>query len=139
MNELDRFIKHELKVKYYLRYTDDFVIVHHDANYLERLIPKIDYFLQDKLKLYLHPNKVILRKLSWGADFLGYIILPHHRLLRTKTKRRIFKKVDNKIRNLRQDIINRKSFEQTMQSYFGLLRHCHSKKTKGELKNSLRS
>jgi len=50
------------------------------------LIVQIESFLMSALKLRLHKNKVSIRKLKQGVDFLGYVVLPHHRLLRTKTK-----------------------------------------------------
>ena len=78
----------DLKVKYYARYTDDFVIVSDDKNYLEKLIPLIQSFLREKLKLELHPSKVSIRKYRQGIDFLGYVALSHHIALRTKTKKR---------------------------------------------------
>lgn len=89
LNELDQFVKHELKVKYYLRYADDFVILNPDPQYINML--KI--FLDQNLKLELHQDKIIFRKLTWGIDFCGYILLPKYTLPRTKTKRRIIKKV----------------------------------------------
>ncbi len=58
LNEFDQFVKHELKVKYYCRYTDDFVIVSSNAKYLQKLLPPIQEFLENNLKLKLHPNKV---------------------------------------------------------------------------------
>ena len=108
LNELDQFVKHKLKVKHYLRYTDDFMILHQNKNYLKELLPEIAEFLREKLKLNLHPNKVFIRKLSQGIDFLGYVVLPYHKILRTKTKKRIFKKVSDK----------------NLQSYLGVLKHC---------------
>lgn len=110
LNELDQFVKHRLKVKFYLRYCDDFVILENDLVELEKLIPEIKYFLYSKLKLELHPNKIIIRKLNQGIDFLGYVVLPHYRVLRTKTKRRMLKKAN----------------EGNMQSYLGLIKHCSS-------------
>ncbi len=108
LNELDQFVKHVLKEKYYIRYCDDFVIVGTDYQHLKNLVTIIDNFLQERLKLILHPNKIEIRKLSQGIDFLGYVTLPHHRVLRTKTKRRIFKRINNKNRI----------------SYLGMLKHC---------------
>ena len=137
LHELDRFIKEELQVRYYLRYTDDFVFVHKDKDYLLGSIPQINNFLQTELKLNLHPRKIVLRKLSQGIDFLGYVILPYHRVLRTKTKRRMFRKVRDNVRDWRGDRISRKSLEQTLQSYFGMLKHCRSRKLKGELNKML--
>ena len=121
MNELDQFIKHELKIKYYLRYADDLVVLSGDKQSLERLIVPIAEFLKIKLKLELHPNKIILRKLDWGIDFLGYVILPHYILPSTKTKRRMFKRIN----------------EENLSSYLGYLSHANSFRLSEELKNKL--
>ena len=78
LNQFDQFVKHKLKVKHYARYTDDFVIVAQDPNYLKSLLEPIKLFLAARLKLELHPNKVEVRKCSHGIDFLGYVALPHY-------------------------------------------------------------
>ncbi|MFA6422947.1 MAG: reverse transcriptase/maturase family protein [Patescibacteria group bacterium] len=108
LNELDKFVKHKLKVKYYLRYCDDFIILSSNENYLNYFIILIESFLMEKLKLKLHENKVFIRKLKQGIDFLGYVVLPYHIVLRTKTRKRIFKRINN---------IN-------VYSYLGLIKHC---------------
>ena len=64
MNEFDQFVKHKLKVKYYVRYADDFVIFFQDKIYLESLISKIAEFLKEKLKLSLHPDKLFIKTLA---------------------------------------------------------------------------
>jgi len=94
MNELDQFIKHKLTVKHYLRYADDFILLSDKRIILQSWLVKISEFLKSNLKLELHPNKITFSRLEWGIDFLGYIVLPHHILPRTKTKRRIFNKED---------------------------------------------
>lgn len=121
LNELDQFVKHVLKEKYYIRYCDDFVIVSGDQRHLESLMPVLNNFLQAKLKLILHPNKIEIRKLSQGVDFLGYVTLPHHRVLRTKTKQRIFKRIN----------------KNNAESYFGMLRHCSGEGAKFHLETLL--
>lgn len=108
--KLDQFIKHKLKIKHYLRYCDDFIILDQDYNYLAGIIKMIDDFLKNKLKLSLHKNKVIIRKFTQGIDFLGYVVLPHYQVLRTKTKKRMFEKVNS----------------ENLQSYLGLLKHCNA-------------
>ena len=62
MNEFDQFVKRELKVKYYIRYADDFVILQNDKIYLQNLLPKISRFLKEKLKLQLQQNNINLKK-----------------------------------------------------------------------------
>ena len=113
LNELDQFVKHNLKEKYYLRYCDDFLILSCDKNELLKLIKPLNEFLKTNLNLLLHPNKIILRKYSQGIDFLGYVVRPHYRALRTKTKRRILRKAEKG-----------KITELNLPSYFGVLGHC---------------
>ena len=129
MNELDQFIKHKLGIKYYLRYADDFVILSEDRDYLEGLIFKISDFLESDLKLSLHENKVIIGKYTRGIDFLGYIVLPYIILPRTKTKKRMFRKLREKVNLL--------SFNQSLQSYLGYLSHANSYNLTKEVKKLL--
>lgn len=135
LNELDQFVKHKLKVKNYIRYTDDFVIVDKNEQYLKNLIAAIRVFLSNKLALELHPKKITIRKFHQGIDFLGYIILPHHKLLRTKTRQRIFKKLKIRIEEHKKGSINRQTLEQSLQSYLGVLSHANTYKLSNELKN----
>lgn len=128
MNELDQFIKHTLKIKYHLRYADDFVMLSCSSD-LNQWIKKIETFLWKELKIELHPKKIILRKLAWGIDFLGYIILPRYILPRTKTKRRIFKKLKTLCSN------DSYHLNQSVQSYLGYLSHANAYNISLELKN----
>jgi len=111
MNEFDHFVKGIIKAKNYIRYADDFVILHEDKNYLESMLLKISEFLETQLKLSLHPDKVFIKTIATGVDFLGWVHFPHHRIPRTSTKKRMF-------RNLRN---NQK--EESLSSYRGLLSH----------------
>lgn len=86
-------MKHSLKTKYYIRYADGFVIISEDKTKLEHLIPKIQKFLTDHLKLELHPNKLFIKTFASEVDFLGWVHFPDHRVLRTGTKRRIIKRI----------------------------------------------
>lgn len=126
LNELDRFVKHELSVRHYFRYADDFVVVYDDYNYLADLAPVLQNFLDQELFLELHPDKVSIRKLRQGIDFLGYAILPHYVALRTKTKKRMFKKLFQKQALLQQGLLDGANFAQAIQSYLGLLGHCNA-------------
>lgn len=129
LNELDQFVKHKLKIKYYLRYADDFLILSTCSYNSEHQIKEIDLFLKEFLKLELHPGKIILRKLIWGIDFLGYIILPHYILPRTKTKRRIFKKLNEKFGS--------ENFDACLQSYLGYLTYANSFNIVQQIKNNV--
>ncbi len=129
LNELDQFMKHDLKIRYYLRYSDDFVILSQDINYLKGLIRGIEIFLKENLKLSLHEDKIIIRKYTQGIDFLGYIVLPHYVLPRTKTKKRIFKKLKEKVGS--------ENFDQSLQSYLGYLGYANAFRLAEKLKNEI--
>jgi len=126
MDRLDQFIKQTLGVKYYARYTDDFVVVASTEEYLHNLLEPLKDFLKNHLALELHPNKVSIRKYRQGVDFLGYVILPHHRRLRTRTKRRIITRVNQLLSQEKTGQVSRKSFNQSIESYFGVLGHADS-------------
>jgi hypothetical protein len=135
MNEFDQFVKHKLKIKYYARYTDDFVVVSDDEYYLQRLIPQIQSFLENSLKLKLHPSKISIRKARQGIDFLGYVVFPNHQILRTKTKRRILTKLKKRVAEFKTGSIIKHTLDQSLNSYLGVLSHADSYELKQELLN----
>lgn len=94
LNELDHFVKHILKVKYYLRYVDDFIILHRDKKTLERWQEAIDQFLKDSLKVELHPDKTRIVTLDEGVTLLGFRIFHYYRLLKKSNARRIIKRLE---------------------------------------------
>ena len=121
MNKFDQFVKHNLKIRYYLRYADDFVFLSKNEKILSSFINPVREYLLRELKLELHPVKIILRKLEWGIDFLGYVVLPHYILPRAKTKRRMLKKVNTR----------------NIQSYLGYLSHANAYYLGEEVKNKI--
>ncbi|MDP2946271.1 MAG: reverse transcriptase/maturase family protein [bacterium] len=121
MNEFDQFVKHKLKVKCYIRYADDFVIISSNRKELENFIPLIRDFLSEKLKLELHPDKVFVKTLASGVDFLGWVNFPDHRVLRTSTKRRMIRR------------IKELPVPATINSYLGLMRHGNTRKLQSKI------
>jgi len=95
LNELDYFVKHKLKAKYYIRYVDDFVILHNSKEQLENWKIEIDRFLKDKLKLELHPQKSKIISLSHRIDFVGFRNFWHYKLLRKRNIRKMLSKVED--------------------------------------------
>ncbi len=116
MNEFDQYMKNELRVKYYIRYADDFVILYENKGYLSQLLGKIEEFLDVRLRLTLHPDKISIRTINSGVDFLGWVHFFDHRVLRTTTKNRMFKKLKD---NPKEEVIV---------SYQGLLSHGNTSK-----------
>jgi len=133
LNKLDQFVKHKLKAGHYIRYADDFIILSENRELLAGQIKPIQKFLREKLKLELHPDKVFIRKFRQGVDFLGYVVLPHYRVLRTKTKRRMLRKIRQRKFELETGKISKDSFEQSLQSYLGILKHCKGDKIKRKI------
>ena len=121
MHEFDMYMKQELKVKYYIRYADDFAILSDSKEYLENLLLKIDDFLAQKLKLKLHENKVYIKTYASGVDFLGWVHFPYHRQLRTTTKRKILRKTKGYPKPA------------TINSYRGLLQHGNTYKIQNQI------
>lgn len=128
MNKFDQWMKHRMKVKYYIRYADDFVIISQDKDYILELIPKIADFLEENLKLSLHPNKISIKTLSSGIDFLGWVHFPHHRVLRTTTKKKMFRNLRLKEREKRENSIN---------SYLGMLSWGDANRLADRVKNMI--
>ena len=111
MNIFDQWVKHCLKVKFYIRYADDFIFLSHNKEQLEHYIPEIRNFLHYRLKLKLHSKKLQIRSLASGIDFLGWVHFSDHRVLRTTTKNRMFRRLHESPTN------------ETLQSYLGLIQH----------------
>lgn len=116
MNEFDQFMKRKLKVQYYIRFADDFIVLDYKKAGLKKLLPEIYLFLKQELRLSLHPNKVSIKTITSGVDFLGWVHFPHHRILRTATKNKMLKK------------IRQNAKQETLVSYHGLLSHGNTHK-----------
>lgn len=71
LNPLDRFIKEKLRIKQYIRYMDDMVLVHYDKEYLEYIKFQLDAFLEHELKLEFN-EKTEIATLKDGVDFIGF-------------------------------------------------------------------
>ena len=99
-----------LKAKYYIRDVDDFVVLPHDKRELLAACRSISTFLQVSLQLELHPHQVSVGTVAAGIDFLGWMHFRHHRVLRTATKKRMFRR-----------LIESGHEEATVQSCVGLL------------------
>lgn len=94
LNELDKFAKHILRAKFYIRYVDDFVIFSENKSVLNEQKQKIKEFLGKNLLLELHPNKCKVIEIKKGIDFLGFRVFYYHKLLRRKNTRKLRRKLD---------------------------------------------
>ena len=135
MDVFDQFIKHDLKVKYYARYTDDFVIVSESKEYLVQLLPQIRSFLKEKLKIQIHPKKVTITKFGRGIDYLGYVLFPHFTLVRKRTQKRALRKINEKILLYKREETPKDKVHATLMSYLGVLSHADTFRFSEKLKN----
>jgi RNA-directed DNA polymerase len=85
LNELDQFIKHQICAKHYIRYVDDFVLLHKSPQWLNAALASIDAFLPAQLNARLNPKKTILQPVDRGVDFVGQVVKPWHRSTRKRT------------------------------------------------------
>lgn len=93
LNEFDEFIKHRLRVRFYIRYVDDFIIVSKDRAYLVSLLEPIENFLKEHLRLDLHPIKRKIFSSRSGVDFLGYFIRPYYKIVRFGNIKRFLRRI----------------------------------------------
>jgi hypothetical protein len=95
LNEFDHYIKDVLRIKYYIRYMDDFIILHSNKRYLKTILSNIEKYFKNELELELNSKTQIFLVNQRPIDFLGYIVFYDHRLLRKsniKRTKRKFKK-----------------------------------------------
>jgi RNA-directed DNA polymerase len=118
LNELDQYAKHSLKLKNYARYVDDIIVVGDSGSDLNNAYEKMSLFLGLNLGLKFHPNKKEINNVSFGVNFVGYIIKPFCKYIRRST-----------IDNMYKRSTLHKEFEPlrtTINSYFGMLRHANA-------------
>ncbi len=113
LSELDYFVKHKLGVKYYLRYVDDFVVLHSSKKQLEAWKEQIDEFLRGELKIELHPQKSKIIPLSRGIDFVGFRNFFYFRLLR----KRNIKNMKRKVEMFKQGLLTKEKFLESFQGW----------------------
>lgn len=133
LDRFDQFVKHTLKAPRYLRYVDDFVLVHRDRAQLEDWRDQIETFLRDELRLELKSEQR-LAPLSQGIDFLGYVTYPTH----TVVRRRVIGHVKAKLSRWEQENVRggaivggREACEKLCSiwaSYNGHFRHADSRR-----------
>ena len=94
LSELDYFVKHTLRAKYYLRYVDDFIILERNRELLENYRKEIDSFLRESLKIELHPDKTKIIPLGAGVQLLGFRAFYHFRILKKSNVRRVLGRLE---------------------------------------------
>ena len=153
MNELDQFIKHRLKVRHYIRYVDDFVILAKNKDvaerrslsdicrsdpvapphYLHEIWQKIRNFLHDELFLRLEQRKTQINKISFGVDFAGYVAFKRYARVRSRNYRRFRHRLNERIDKYHRGHISFESLNSSFTSYLGHLSHTNSNRIREKI------
>jgi len=130
LNELDQFIKHRLKVRHYVRYVDDFIILAKDKEYLHEICQKLRNFLGNELYLKLEARKTHINKISFGVDFAGYVAFKRHTRVRSRNYRRFMKNLRERIWLYKTGRLPAEKLYASFVSYLGHLGHTNSERLK---------
>lgn len=112
LNELDHFIKEKLKIKYYIRYMDDGILIHNNKEYLKYCLKEIEKIL-DLYKLKLNNKKTMVNSIKNGIDFLGFRFYVKDKKIILKVRNDCKKRFKKKMKKFNHDIY---------QSYIGHLK-----------------
>ncbi len=122
LNDLDHFIKEDLKVKCYLRYVDDLVLLANSKSQLHEWTIAIAEKLID-LRLRFHPKKVNIFQVRLGVDVLGYRVFPGYRMLRDDNGHRFARKLRSFAQAYREGTMDWDDFNPGVQGWIGHARH----------------
>ena len=136
LNELDYYVKFNLKIKCYCRYMDDFIILVKDKSTARNIYNLIERFIFDKLNLKLNPKSKYFPNKE-GCNFLGFTIYEDYILLNNKFKKKIYKKI--KIWNYlySNNMLDIKNFVLSYNSYMGHIKHSNSYYFKCNIDNKI--
>ena len=133
LNELDKFVKHKLRAEYYIRYVDDFIILHSSKEQLMNWKKEIDSFLKRELKIELHPDKSKIISLNRPINFVGFRIFYYYRLLKKLNRVSIQKRLDK----LHALFLNNKMYYdkiyESIQGSFSYMKHANTYKFRKKL------
>jgi len=126
LNLLDQFVKHKLRVKFYLRYMDDFLFLSDSKFFLNWVKREVVCFLRDKLFLVLNPKKANMFPVKKGVSFLGFVVFPYYKLLRKSTVKRFLKRTKKQICCVKGGFISEKDLKTSLVSWRAYAKDAHS-------------
>ncbi len=121
LNEVDQYIKHELKIKYYFRYMDDSVILVKSREQAKETLKNIKIFLKENLKLELNKKTQIFKN-KQGVNFCGYKINEYRLKIRDKGKRKLKVKVKILKEKIKQGKITSKEAKKYLAGHMGYIK-----------------
>jgi len=140
MNSFDHFVKDELKIEYYGRYVDDFIMVHEDKEHLKRVMKISKNWLSENLGMTLHPKKIYLQPYERGVQFLGSYIKPYVMYIDKRTKTNFYTLIREINKNFMIHVDNMlyyKEIRAKINSYLGTMQHFNSFKLRKKILSTL--
>ena len=140
MDLFDKYVTQELKIKYYGRYVDDFILIDNDKKYLLSLVEKMKQFLNENLGLTLHPKKIYIQHFSKGVKFLGAYLKPYVKYIDKRTKGNFYNlvhKINREFNTNKEDEKYLQSLVSSINSYLGTMIHFSSFKLRQKILLSL--
>jgi retron-type reverse transcriptase len=122
LNPFDHFVKEQLRAPAYVRYVDDFVLLHHDKQWLREALQACREFLVS-LRLRLHPHKCVISRVADGTRFLGYRVFPDHRLLARENVQRMRCRLKRLQAAFAAGRLDAPAIRQRLQSWIGHAQH----------------
>ena len=122
LNDLDHYLKENLKCRYYIRYVDDITVFENDKKRLWEIKACVEEFLE-KDRIKLHPKKTYVASVSTGIDHLGYRVFTTHRLLRKDNSMGFIKKLKRMNALYRLGYITFEKMNASVQSWIGHASH----------------
>lgn len=122
LSKLDEYIKYELKVRYYIRYMDDFVLLDNSKKFLQDVRGKLEIFLVS-ISLSCHKRKTTVFPIILGIDFLGYRIYIDYRLARKSTVQRFINRTKKKIVKYENNLISHDKLMESFNSWESYMNH----------------
>ncbi len=125
LNELDQYVKHKLKAKYYIRYVDDFVILNKSKTTLQEHLAQIRKFLAT-LEIELHPTKCAIMPLSQGVGLLGFKVFYTHKRIRRRNILKIYRRISELLDNYKMKTINCQDVLDVLQGWNAYAMHANT-------------
>ncbi|MCH9699359.1 MAG: reverse transcriptase/maturase family protein [Gammaproteobacteria bacterium] len=132
LNDLDHFIKEELRLPAYLRYVDDMVLLADD----KAMLAEYRDVIREKLakeRLTLHPRKAHISKTSDGLNLFGYLVYPNRRRLRNDNGYRFIRRLKKFSKAYQTELVDWKTINSSVQSWVGHARHADTLQLRSEI------
>jgi len=126
LNSMDHFIKSDLKIRYYGRYVDDFILISTNKQKLKNSMIQIQEFLSKNLKIKINTKKTYFQPTTKGFEFLGVLIKPYRKYISSRVKNNFLRKIkviNRKTGNSNFSKKEKMKLVSQVNSYLGMLKH----------------